>query len=61
MSGAIAGQPVPPPSMLKPSHRSGSRRARAISRAPSGVSVHQSPQPSAVPPSVPEGEGESAP
>ena len=55
MSGAKLGQPVPPP----PSHCSGSHRSRSVSRAPSGVSVRQSPRPPAVPPSVLEGEGES--
>ena len=61
VSGAIAGQPVPPPPMLDLSHCSGRGRSRATSRAPFGGSVCQSPRPPVVPPSVPEGEGESAP
>ena len=56
-TAAIAGRSVPPPSMLEPSHHSGSRHSRATSRAPSGASIRQSPQP----PTAPEEEGESAP
>ena len=61
MTGARFGVPVPP----VPSHQSSSHRSRFVSRAPSGVSVRESPRPptapSLVPPSIPEGEGESAP
>ena len=46
------------------SRRSGSHHSQSVSRAPSGVSIRQSPRPpiapSPAPASAPEGEGESA-
>ena len=60
-AGARLGVPVPP----VPSHWSGSHHFRSVSKAPSGVSIRQSPRPptapSPAPASAPEGEGESAP
>ena len=60
VTSARLGEPIPP----TPSHHSGSRRSRFVSRALSGVSVcpHAQPPivPSPAPPSAPEGEGESA-
>ena len=58
-SSAKLGETVPPTL----SHQSSSRHSRSISRAPSGLSVCQLPQPPIAPSSAPssalEGEGES--
>ena len=60
VTSARLGEPVPP----VPSHQSGNRCSRSVSRAPSGVSVRSPARPpiapSLAPPSAPEGEGESA-